>query len=277
MARKKKNDELNRQQILANADSIANQLGLTLDMSVKECAAKILTSADKVMDDICIKSDSIKIDAYKEFEELMADTVLTTKPFFFELVDIRRKAMYGELDTDKLQSKNAELDEGTEWTAKHNEMRKQLIGAFVNNNGEFSKVLTSAVEADSTVEITEDSFIDWPEDVIVLVDDCAKIRQFINTVLWPKIQMHADAFSVYCEAEAWEFSFILQMWHYRNGGYPSKGSKPKMWEIIDKFQYALRQCRKYGLDFADGYLDRFGLEVNITKEQPSDSAYIWDL
>lgn len=276
MARKKKNDEDQRHQMLIDSQEIGEQLGLTMQMSKHELANKILKAADSLQSEICEKADSIKVDGFKQFKDMLADTVLVTKGFFFELVDIRRKAMYGELDFDKLTEQTGKIDEGTQWAAKHDEMRKQLLASLRANNGEFDKVLTTAAEADITVE-TDDAFMQWPDDVKELIDDCAKTRQLINTQLWPKMSKYANAFAVWCDAEPWEFHDLIRWYHYRAGGYPTAGSKPYLWAILDKFQYAIRQCREYGLDFADGYLERFGIEVNIKTDKPDDNAYIWDL
>lgn len=277
MARKKQNPDDERHAMLQDSEAIGNQLMLTSAMSIAERSRLIFSAADKLMTEICLAADSIKIDGFKQFEEGFADSVLVTKPFFFDVVDIRRKAIYGELDTDKLQEQANKTDEGTEWTAKHNEMRKLLLAQLVKTDGEFTTILTTSAEADTNVHSDEADFIEWPEDIKKLIDECAKTRQHINKVLWPSMDKYANAFAIWCEADKWEFHDLLKWWHYRQGGYPKEGSKPKAWELIDKFQYMLRQSRKYGFDFIDGYLDRFGLDIDVIKEKPDDNAYIWDL
>lgn len=274
MARKKKNEERQRQQMIEDANHIADQLGLDKSADIKVCAKQIIEAADQVMKEICEKSDSIKIDGWQQVKEHMAETVLIDKGLFFELVEVRCCVLNGNsISFDKQLPK---IDDGFDWTIKHAEMQRRLYKELERTQGDLTKVLTNAIEPEVEAEIDESQYIEWPNEVKQIIDDCAKTRNYINGVLWPRLAKFANAFAIYCQAETWEFYDILKWYHYRQGDYPSKGNAPKLWDIINKFQYAMRQMDKYGFDFGREYCKRAGLNFDFEHEC-MDSFFEWDL
>lgn len=277
MARGKKNNEEAMQARLQNSVEIAEQLGLhNASYDVKTKAHIILEAADKVQSSICALADSIKIDGFNEAKDILGEQIMLTKPFFLELVEIRRKALFDD-SVEWSASKDKEvvkIEDGTKWAATMDATRKKVYEEAARNNGNITRMLSNDAEID--VNETDLPMIDLPDEFVELLDSCAKTRQKINTELWPQMAKYHDCFTVECEAEDWEFHDIMRWWHYRKGGYPTEGSKPYLWAILDKFQYAFRQCNKYGLDFCEGYLERFGLDVQISGPV-QDNAYEWDL
>ena len=277
MARGKKNNEEAMQARLQNSVEIAEQLGLhSASYDIKTKARIILEAADKIQEQICAAADSIKIEGFEQAKEILGDTVMLTKPFFLELVDIRRKAIFDQSPewNENKDKQLPKIEEGTKWTATMDATRKKVYEDIAEHNGRITKLLSNDAEID--VNEANLPMIDAPEEFLELLDDCAATRQRINTELWPQMAKYHDCFTVECEAEDWEFHDIMRWWHYRKGGYPTEGSKPYLWAILDKFQYAFRQCNKYGLDFCDSYLERFGLDVQISGPV-QDNAYEWDL
>lgn len=62
------------------------------------------------------------------------------------------------------------------------------------------------------------------------------------------------------------------MYYYRNGGYPSEDSKPKLWSIINSFVYAVKTMKDLEIDYVNKELKRFGLDVTFN-EMDSDNLY----
>ena len=278
MARKKNNPEAQRAQMLANSSEIAELINLDHKMSIKEKANFILEEADKTMTEICNKADSIKIDGWNQVAEILAETTLMDKRWFLELVEIRKDIMLGKSQEEIADKYKTGVSDQIDWLSRQAIMKKQFYEDMSNKDSAFSKLAISEIDVDNPTEteLDESSYLELPEEVKTIIEDCAKTRNYINTVLWPKLRKFADCFAIECQAESWEFYDLLKWFHYRQGGYPLPGSAPKLWDIINKFQYALRQMDKYGIEFGRQYCERAGLKFEFVHEC-KDSFHNWDL
>lgn len=278
MARKKNNPEAQRAQMLANSSEIAELINLDHKMSIKEKANFILEEADKTMTEICNKADSIKIDGWNQVAEILAETTLMDKRWFLELVEIRKDIMLGKSQEEIADKYKTGVSDQIDWLSRQAIMKKQFYEDMSNKDSAFSKLAISEIDVDNPTEteLDESSYLELPEEVKTIIEDCAKTRNCINTVLWPRLHKFADCFAIECQAESWEFYDLLKWFHYRQGGYPLPGSAPKLWDIINKFQYALRQMDKYGIEFGRQYCERAGLQFEFVHEC-EDSFHNWDL
>lgn len=278
MARKKNNPEAQRAQMLANSSEIAELINLDHKMSIKEKANFILEEADKTMTEICNKADSIKIDGWNQVAEILAETTLMDKRWFLELVEIRKDIMLGKSQEEIADKYKTGVSDQIDWLSRQAIMKKQFYEDMSNKDSAFSKLAISEIDVDNPTEteLDESSYLELPEEVKTIIEDCAKTRNYINTVLWPRLHKFADCFAIECQAESWEFYDLLKWFHYRQGGYPLPGSAPKLWDIINKFQYALRQMDKYGIEFGRQYCERAGLKFEFVHEC-EDSFHNWDL
>jgi len=66
------------------------------------------------------------------------------------------------------------------------------------------------------------------------------------------------------EVEAGDFKFIVDMYHYRHGGYPNPTSKAKHSEVIRKFAEMVRILQFVELDDFLA-IDAYGIEVKVTQ------------
>lgn len=278
MARKKNNPEAQRAQMLANSSEIAELINLDHKMSIKEKANFILEEADKTMTKICNKADSIKIDGWNQVAEILAETTLMDKRWFLELVEIRKDIMLGKSQEEIADKYKTGVSDQIDWLSRQAIMKKQFYEDMSNKDSAFSKLAISEIDVDNPTEteLDESSYLELPEEVKTIIEDCAKTRNYINTVLWPRLYKFADCFAIECQAEPWEFHDLLKWYHYRQGGYPLPGSAPKLWSIINKFQYAMRQMDRFGIDFGRQYCERAGLQFEFVHEC-EDSFHNWDL
>lgn len=278
MARKKNNPEAQRAQMLANSSEIAELINLDHKMSIKEKANFILEEADKTMTEICNKADSIKIDGWNQVAEILAEITLMDKRWFLELVEIRKDIMLGKSQEEIADKYKTGVNDQIDWLSRQAIMKKQFYEDMSNKDSAFSKLAISEIDVDNPTEteLDESSYLELPEEVKTIIEDCAKTRNYINTVLWPRLDKFADCFAIECQAEPWEFHDLLKWYHYRQGGYPLPGSAPKLWSIINKFQYAMRQMDRFGIDFGSQYCERAGLQFEFVHEC-EDSFHNWDL
>jgi hypothetical protein len=266
MARKQSKIE----KITANAAHIANQLSLTANMAIIEKSNIILESANKIQGTICKMADSIKIDAYEQVKNELGELIPFTKPLFFELVNMRKVALFGDkpIDVDETMHK---IESGNEWINKHDTLRKYMHEHATD--GKAIKLLTNESQID-TSELSTD-FIEVPETITTVIEQCAIARHELDTEVWPQLHMHRDCFCIECDASPWEFDDLLKYHYYRSGGYPSPNSPPKLWHIIGTFKYAYDLCNKFELDFINEYCKRFGLEIKSTASLPNVND--WDI
>ena len=277
MARKK-NLEAERNRMLQNSSEIAELIKLDPNADIKTKANLILSEADKTMTEICEKADSIKIDGWSEVAELLADTTLIDKWWFLELVDVRKDIMLGKSREEIAEKKLTGIEDLSDRLAKQAIMKKQFYQDMQNQTNEFSKLAFADIEIDNPTDaqLDDNDYMQLPDDVKSIIDNCAKTRNYINTILWPRLDKFADCFAIECQAEPWEFHDLLKWYHYRQGGYPLPGSAPKLWSIINKFQYAMRQMDRFGIDFGRQYCERAGLQFEFVHEC-RDEFHNWDL
>ncbi|MCK9574700.1 MAG: hypothetical protein WC979_00060 [Candidatus Pacearchaeota archaeon] len=253
-----------------NAEEVVELTQLnSVPRSTVQKAQVLLESANAVLTEICEGSDSIKIDAWAEIKELLEENVSITKPFFFELVNIRRKKLFGDLEIDKDLLEKMDADALT--SAKKSATRKHLYTDMQTNDDKINRLLS----LDTNVTVTEGEPEYFPMDkrITSLLDECATTRQRLNATLWPLMKKHHDAYVVECNGDPKEFWQMLQYFHYRTGGYPNEKTPPKLWSVVDKYKTALDLCAKFEYDLCEQWNKRFGLQVVSTEKQSNWQDY----
>jgi hypothetical protein len=95
----------------------------------------------------------------------------------------------------------------------------------------------------------------------------------LDTVHWPLLRKYGDAFG-YLTSEPWSvFKFLLDMHHYRNGGWPSEKTPPRSFSIAKRFNDAFRASERHGFNDVQQWAKRFGLKIELT--WPSPTLYQW--
>lgn len=231
-----------------------------------EKAHALMEAADAVLTQICSGSDSIKIDAWEEIKECLEENVTITKPFFFELVNIRRKKLFGELNVDDslMQKMETELGLANSKIAT----RRHMYNDLAVSDDNFKRLLSK----DSTIIVTESDaeYVNLDKRIITIIDECATTRQNLNAVLWPKLKLICLAYQHACNGDPTDFWDMLQFYHYRSGGYPNENTPPKLWSVIDKYRRAVDLNAMFGYDLLEKWNKRFGLEIIVSEIQKED-------
>jgi hypothetical protein len=249
---KKQNIELQRLQY----EGVALELGLA-GLTTNEQVRAIILAADDVQSEICKQADTIKIDNYQVIKDAYPDLPIT-QGMFIELVNLRTMQLYADL-SDKVKDKIMASYVGQKTFAA---TRQAIIDSMTTKGS----IQIPDIEEEPSIEFET---TDADEDFIEMLNECAGIRQTIDTVLWPKLHGYGDAFCYLTGEDPRTFKTLLDMWHYRNGGWPKPTTPPRFWSIINGFVRTYDTLSKYGFEMGDAWCKRFGLKVERTLQSPT--------
>lgn len=262
MARKSKQN----QELLRSAYSTAVQdLGLDINASVNDQVHIIIEAADALQTDICTEADSIKIEAYATVKSQWPEFGIP-KSVWLELVHMRRLQRHTTLTDDYI----AKIMQSFEGAKNVTAFRSTLLTALQNDAIDTVQVPTCETEKQLQFEGTET----LPAEFIELLNDCADKRNYIDAKLWPKLRMYGDAFCYLTKEPYTTFKHLLDLYHYRNGGWPKATTPPRIWSTIFRFIREYDMLQQYGFDMAKNWCKRMGLDT--VRTLPSPTMYIFN-
>jgi hypothetical protein len=254
--KKKQNEELLQQAYY----SVVKNYQLDQNAPVNDQVHSIIEHADALQDQICKNADYIKIDAYQRVKEDYAELGIP-KGVWLELVNVRRLQRHTTLTDDVIAKITASFDGAKNVTA----LRMTLLDAIEHNNVDNVAVPTVDTEKSFTYgqgEPLAPEFID-------LLDECADIRHEIDSKMWTQMRILGDAFSYLTKEPYAVFKHLLDLWHYRNGGWPKDTTPPRIWSSIARFIHDYDLLNQYGFDMAKSWCKRFGLQTSRTLPSPT--------
>lgn len=229
---------------------------------VAEQVRALVFAANDVLTEICENADKIKINMYED----AADIIDIDKSSWKEFAKLAYKVAQGNIKDD--------LFEKTE-DATHEKMyilglRKSFINTYVKNGSE--AVFIKKDEVPYEIPNTE-TFSN--EDFESLLLDAVNVRHYINTVLWPTFKNFAMAAFYITKGKLTnkDFKNLVDWEHYKNGGYPTEKSKPKLWAIFDKFDYAYRLMNEYKFNQLDALKRQFGLIIDLKEPSATRNSF----
>lgn len=262
MARSKKE---NKEMLQQAYFTVIKTYDIDVHAPINEQVHAMIEHADALQDDICKKADFIKIDAYQIVKEQYEELGIP-KSVWLELVHVRRLQRHTTLTDDFIAKIAASFDGAKNVTA----LRMSMIDAIEHNN--ISNVSIPTVSSAKT--FTYDDGKPLPSDFIELLDECADVRHEIDSRLWTQMRLLGEAFCHLTGEPYKVFKNLLDLWHYRNGGWPKETTPPRIWSAIARFINAYDMLDKYGFDMAKNWCKRFGLETKRTL--PSPTLYKFD-
>lgn len=260
MAKKKQNNELLQEAYSA----VCRMLNLRPHMSVNEQVHKMIYAADDIQVKICEAADHIKVNAYDKVKEWWPELGIP-KPTWLELVHIRRLQRHTTLSDDFIDKIARSFDAAKNITA----LRMTIIDAIKTNNLEHANIATIDSEKKLEFESTET----LPEDFITLLNECADLRDKIDTEMWPSMRLIGDAFCYLTKEKYQVFKRLLDLWHYRNGGWPSEKTPPLVWKPIAGFLATYDLLERYDFDLCKTWCKRFGLSTERTLQSPTVNVF----
>lgn len=266
MAKKKKNltpeeeHQVKLEKLKKIYDSVAEELGLSEEMTVTEQVHALVNKCDELMEEICSVSDDIKINDLEKAQELTP----IDKKTYLEFVNICALK-----NNDKLKEKAiSKFEEDFAKRLFITNLRHSFLESYMNGDD---------------LKITDDEneeyepFTDYKsDDFEAVMHDSAKKREYLNFVLWKQYKRYAKAAEYITDLELKykDFKNLVDWQHYSEGGYPSPSSPSKIWSVFDKFNYAYRLLDKYGYkNVMDDHNKEFGLDIELNEPSPKDHPW----
>ena len=266
MARKKKNltPEEEKQVKLERLKKVYYLVDEELDLKNHDVLTQVhmlVDAADELMCEICSMSDDIKINDFEKAKEL---TPLDKKTYldFVNICALKNNDSLKEKAVGKFEEDFA-----------HRLFITNIRHAFLESymNGDELKITDEGNEEYKP-------FTDYKsDDFEAIMQDSAKKREYLNTVLWRKYKQLAKAaeYATKCELEYKDFKNLVDWQHYKDGGYPSPTSPSKVWSIFNRFNYTHRTLTKWGYDdTANKLKNEFGLNVGETEPHPVEHPWM---
>lgn len=259
MGKKKLSKKLAEMQAAEKAYEEADVLlKLSSMKTVNEKVRALVFAANEVLTQICENADKIKIDMYDEASEILP----IDKPRWKEFAKLAYKVAQGDIKDSMIEKTHEKLHE----SLYISQLKKSFFDTYVMNGSTAMFVKKDDVPYDGLNN--DNTFSD--DDFEQLLLDTVNVRHYLNTVLWPAFKNFARAayHVTKGQLEYKQFKDLVDWEHYKNGGYPSEKSKPKLWAIFDRFDYAYRLMDKYEFDQVKSLKRQFGLEIEL-KEPPA--------
>lgn len=242
---------------------VETMLSLNEIADKNEKVRKIVFAANDILTEICQNADRIKIDMVDELND--EHKILITKGSFQEFVKLGHQVAYGKI-SDELHDNLLEQQMKSSYLMT---LRKSFIDNYVLSNKDVEIPEKESVELPNAEEHSaNDAFND-------ILKQGIEIRHYINSVLWPAFRQLSNAaeFVSGFELTAIDFKNLVDWEHYKEGGYPNEDSKPKLWSIFNKFDYAFRLMQKYEFPQNELLLKKFGLSVNAYTPHATRNAF----
>lgn len=240
-------------------ESADSQLGLDGNDIITQIH-KLIDAANEIQCEICSMSDDIKINDLAKVQEITP----VDKKTYLDFVNICSLK-----NNDKLQEKAiGKFEEDFARRLFITNLRHTFLDSYMN--GDNLKI---------TDEDNEEykPFTDYESDEFLkIMEDSAKKREYINTVLYRQFKSLAKAAEYITDLELTnkDFKNLSDWQYYKDGGYPSPNSPSKIWAIFDKFNYAHRTLTKWGYNaVADDLNYEFGLEINESMPHPVEHPW----
>ena len=230
------------------------------DKEVIEQIHILVDACDKLMDEICSVSDSIKIEDFEKAKEFTS----IDKKTYLDFVNICSLK-----NMDKLKEKAIEkFEEDFEQRLLITNLRHAFLESYMNGD-----VLKITDEDNEEFEPFKDYV---SNDFDKIMQESAHKKEHLNFILWRRYKNLAKAaeYITNLELPYKDFKNLVDWQHYKNGGYPTPKSPSKIWSIFDKYNYAHRTLTKWGYDNTANELNKeFGLDVSET--MPSPVSHPW--
>ena len=253
---KKQNAELLQQAYYA----VISNYGLDNTLSTNDQVHCIIEWADELQTEICAKADYIKIEAYNVVKESWPELGIP-KTVWQELVHLRRLQRHTTLSDDFIAKVALTFEGAKNVTA----LRSTLLEAIKNNA--LDSVQVPTCETEKTLQF--DSTADLSEEFVELLNECADVRHEIDSQLWTKMRILGDAFCHLTKEPYGTFKHLLDLWHYRHGGWPKETTPPRIWSTIARFINEYDMLERYGFDMASSWCARLGLQTTRTMQSPT--------
>ena len=255
--------EKKRQKLSSDYYKVLEEYPVIAGKEPDEQVKEMVIAACAIQKEICECADYIRIEKLEE----AADITQIDKSTWLDFVRIASLK-----DVGKLQEKAIHKFE--------NDFEKRLL--ITNLRKTFLESYMSGKEMQIT---DEDNYNYTPfdayksEDFLSLLEDSAKKRVYINTILRPlyKELSNAAQYVTDLKLKPGDFKNLVDWEYYKDGGYPSPTSPSKIWAIVKTYDHAIRLMQEYGFEAEINKLQKeFGLTTELHKPCPVEHPWMID-
>lgn len=257
---KEQQDQRKLKRLASSYNKVALEANFT-NKTPNEQVKEMVYIASVIQGEICQCSDYIKIDKLDEASELTQ----IDKQTWLEFVRIASLK-----DVGKLQEKAiSKFEKDFEKRLLITNLRKSFLESYMSSND------MKITDEDNYKYVPFDDYSS--DEFLKIMEDAAKKRVYINTVLRPKYKEISNAaqYITNLKLSAKEFKELVDWEHYKDGGYPNPTSPSKIWKIFERYDHAYRLMRTYLFDDEVNALQKeFGLELTLHTPQPKNHSWI---
>lgn len=252
---------------LKRAEEAYEQVDVMLKLSemgsVEEKVQACVFAGNDILTQICENADKIKVDMFEEAQNILP----IEKSQWKEFAQLAYKVAHGQIKESLVEKTHEKLHE----TLYITQLKKSFFDTYVRDGATAMFVRKDDVPYSALDNKDVFSNSDFEE----LLLDAVNVRHYLNTVLWPAFRnMSLAAFHVTKgQLDYYKFKDLVDWEHYKNGRYPSEKSKPKLWSIFDRFDYAYRLMNKYGFTQIDALKRQFGLGIELHEPSAARNSY----
>lgn len=243
---------------------ISNKVSLPDDMDMSMKVQVLLKVGIEEMQAMIDETNAIMEEDYSTVSDMLGINV--SKQQYREIVTIMTKIRMGEF-TDKNREK---YEETVKQKMFDQCMREKFLDSVVNSY-------------DETMPIPE-----WTRNMNIELEgnDDKEFDEILNTSVERNIKatkVHKEmlnklglAFEYITKMKYTQKDYRLMLdWKYYCGGVPSENSKPKLFDLIQKFMVAARLGQDFGLDGFDDLYSEMGIEVTFNEPLPQGDHFQW--
>ena len=239
---------------------VKNQLDESLFVDEQEhlVVQALVKLADDVQTEICNKADKWKINLFESIT-LSFPSLKVGKAAYFDLVHMSRMKRHNELSLRYVTKLKQVLNKSAYFvklkSSKLSSLTTDVIGDAVK---------LPVLDENASISILGFDDVAQDKEFLDIINEAADISHEISTVLYPKLHQIYQAFCYYTkDGTVNDIKHLVDIVHYRYGGFPSESSPPRHWSTFKKFRYLNLLCERYDYDFAKTWNHRFGLNVTI--------------
>lgn len=243
---------------------VSNKVGIPDEMDWRMKVQVLLKVGIEEMQAMLDETNAIMEEDYTTVSDMLGINV--SKQQYKEIVTIMTKIRMGEF-TDKNREK---YEENVKQKMFDQCMREKFLDSVINSY-------------DDTMPIPE-----WTRNMNIELEgtDDKEFDEILNTSVERSIKatkVHKEmlnrlglAFEYITQMKYTQKDYKLMLdWRYYCGGVPSENSKPKLFDLIQKFMVAARLGYDFGLEGFDELYNEMGIEVSFNEPMPQSGHFQW--
>lgn len=228
---------------------------------------KLVDLADGIQTKICNLADHYKIDIFENMKNACPNIEMS-KNQWIDVVSLRRMKVYNTISEKTIKK----MKSGFNKVAYSIALKSASLSHFSNEMPEDSIQLPVTNEdLDVSIEIFENE--KQSDEFIQLVNQAADIQHEIKTVLYPQLHQLSNAFSWITKLSGGDFKTLVDVTHYRYGGYPTENAPPRHWGVFKRYRYINILMNRFEFDHASMWNQRFGISSEFTQ----DKHFSWNI